>query len=123
MKLYKYNQIFEAGTQSVTDPKRDIPSGGYKSKEEVFSSTKKVEQVRVKLSDKLTKVLKVMEDNDSYLAFELLWLGEPGSKYVNGLGITDVDISDKPYCFDVKIGEKKFDMKIIDKGPTLYLQS
>ncbi len=111
MKLYKYNQIFEAGTQSVTDPKRDIPSGGYKSKEEVFGS-KKVEQVRVKLSDRLTKVLKVMEDNDSYLAFEMLWLGEAGSKYHNGLGISDVDISDKPYCFEVKIGEKKFDMKI-----------
>ena len=36
MNLLKFNQIFEAGTQSVTDSGRDIPTGGYKSKEEVF---------------------------------------------------------------------------------------
>ncbi len=114
MKLMKFDQIFEAGTQSVTDPKRDIPSGGYKSKEEVFGNQEKKStgQPRIKISDKLSKILKVMEDNDSYLAFEMMWLGEPGSKYINGLGITDVDISNKPYCFEVVIAGKKYDMKI-----------
>jgi hypothetical protein len=114
MKLYKYNQIFEAGTQSIADPKRDIPSGGYKSKEEVFNkeSSKKDTGVKIKISKKLEEVLKKMEDNDSYLAFEMLWLGEPGSKYYNGLGISNVTISNKPYCFEVDIMGKKYDMKI-----------
>jgi hypothetical protein len=114
MKISKFDQIFEAGTQSITDTKREIPSGGYKSKEEVFGNQEKKStgQPRIKISDKLSKLLKVMEDNDSYLAFELLWLGEPGSKYVNGLGITDVDVSNKAYCFEVTIGGKKYDMKI-----------
>ena len=40
-----------------------------------------------------------MEDNDSYLAFEMLWLGEDGSKYYNGLGVSDVSIS-KTYCIN-----------------------
>lgn len=111
MKISKFNQIFEAGTQSVVDDAKNFkPGGGYKSKEEVFSSTKK--ELKIKLSERITKVLKKMEDNDSYLAFEMLWLGESGSKYYNGLGITDVDISNKPYCFEVKIDGKKYDMKI-----------
>ncbi len=108
MKLFKFDQINEAGTQSVADPSRKIPPGGYSSKEEVFGN----KQPRIKLSEKLTKVLRVMEDNDSYLAFELLWLSEPGSKYQNGLGISTVDISNKPYCFEVTISDKKYDMKI-----------
>ena len=33
--------------------------------------------------NQLEKVLKKMEDNDSYLAFEMLWLSEDGSKYYN----------------------------------------
>lgn len=68
--------------------------------------------VRVKLSKNLEDILKTMEDNDSYLAFEMLWLGEPDSKYTNGLGISYVDISSDPYCFEVTIQGKKYDMKI-----------
>ena len=115
MNLFKFNQIFEAGTQSITDPNRNIPTGAYKSKEDVFKkeAPKDVDRsARIKISSELEKVLKKMEDNDSYLAFEMLWLGEPGSKYQNGLGITDVTISNKAYCFEVTIGGKKFDMKI-----------
>ena len=34
MKISKFNQIFEAGTQSVVDSSKDFkPGGGYKSKE------------------------------------------------------------------------------------------
>lgn len=115
MNLLKFNQIFEAGTQSVTDNSRDIPTGGYKSKEEVFGkeAPKDVDRTaRIKISKELEKILKVMEDNDSYLAFEMLWLGESGSKYQNGLGITDVTVSNKPYHFEVLIAGKKYDMKI-----------
>jgi len=113
MELFKYNQLFEAGTQSFPG-ERNYTSGGYKSKEEIFdtkSSTKDT-GIKIKLSKDLCKVLKNMEDNDNYLAFELLWLGEEGSKYFNGLGISDVTISNKPYCFEVKIADKKYDMKI-----------
>jgi hypothetical protein len=110
MKLMKFDQIFEAGTQSITDPNRNIPTGGYKNKEEVFGKEqpKDVDKTaRIKISNELEKVLKNLEDNDSYLAFEMLWLGESGSKYVNGLGITDVTISTKSYCFEVSIAGKK----------------
>ena len=68
--------------------------------------------VRVKYSEKLEKLLKKLEDADNYVAFELLWLGEDGSKYHNGLKIDDVDISKTDYCFNVSIGGKKHDMKI-----------
>lgn len=112
MELHKYSQLFEAGTQSVTDSERNIPKGGYKSKEEVFETKPKESGLRIKLSKEIEKVLKNMEDNDNYLAFEMLWLGEDGSKYHNGLGISDVTISKKPYCFEVKIGGKNYDMKI-----------
>jgi hypothetical protein len=114
MNLLKFSQIFEAATQSVADPSRNIPSGGYKSKEDVFGKEPQSvdREACIKISKELEKVLKKMEENDSYLAFELLWLVEPGSKYVNGLGITDVTISNKPYCFEVVINGKKFDMKI-----------
>lgn len=74
--------------------------------------TEASKEVRIKISSKLESLLKRMEDNDSYLAFEMLWLGEPGSNYHNGLGISDVTISNRPYCFEVTIGDKKFDMKI-----------
>lgn len=116
MKISKFNQIFEAGTQSVVGSAKDFkPGGGYKSKEEVFGKEEPKgadKSAKIKISEKLTKVLKTMEDNDNYLAFEMLWLGEPGSTYVNGLGITDVTISSKPYCFEVTIAGKKYDMKI-----------
>ncbi len=112
MKLHKFEQLFESATQSTTNDKDFAPggkfSGGYKSKEDIENS----KQVRVKLSERLIKVLNVLEENDSHLAFEMLWLAEPTSKYINGLGISYVDISDKPYCFEVTIVGKKYDMKI-----------
>ena len=115
MRISRYDQIFEAGTQSVVDQAKDFtPGGGYKSKEDLFSKEDpKVDKtLRIKMSKDLTKILKNMEDNDSYLAFEMLWLSEDGSKYYNGLGVSDVSISNKPYCFEVTIAGKKYDMKI-----------
>jgi len=115
MRISRYDQIFEAGTQSVVDQAKDFtPGGGYKSKEDLFSKEDpKVDKtVRIKMSKDLTKILKNMEDNDSYLAFEMLWLSEDGSKYYNGIGVSLVSISNKPYCFEVTIAGKKYDMKI-----------
>ena len=113
MNLLKFNQIFEAGTQS-NPGERNYTGGGYKSSKDIFSKEPKDvdREARIEISKELERVLKNMEDNDNYLAFEMLWLGEPGSQYVNGLGITNVTISDKPYCFEVTISGKKFDMKI-----------
>ena len=66
MRISRYDQIFEAGTQSVVDQAKDFtPGGGYKSKEDLFSKEDpKVDKtVRIKMSKDLTKILKNMEDN------------------------------------------------------------
>lgn len=86
-KLLRYNQIFEAGTQSSP-------------------------QVRVTYSKDLEELLRVLEDENSYIAFELLWLNEPNSKYYNGLNIGNVDISKTKSCLDVNINGKVHPMKI-----------
>jgi hypothetical protein len=70
------------------------------------------EPIRVKFSDELHELLKVLEDENIYIAFELLWLNEPNSKYHNGLGITDVGISKIKSCLDVNIKGKVQPMKI-----------
>ena len=112
MKLFKYNQVFEAGTQSAVDQAKNYtPGGGYKSKED-FDVPKVDKTARIKISKELEKVLKKMEDNDNYLAFEMMWLGESDSKYQNVLGISDVTISNRSFCFEVTISGKKYDMKI-----------
>ena len=68
---------------------------------------------RIKFSEKILKLLKELEDNDSYIAFEILYMSEPKSKYFNGLKITDVDVSSKDYHFDVTtVDGKKTPMKI-----------
>jgi len=90
-KLLRYNQIFEAGTQSVSASN---------------------DQVRVKFTQDLHDILKVLEDENSYIAFEMLWLNEPNSKYYNGLKIGKVDVSKTKSCLDVTIGEKVHPMKI-----------
>lgn len=93
--MNKLKKIFEAsvGTQSV-------PSSQVKP------------EVRVKFSVELQALLKKLEDEHDYVAFELLWLGEPDSKYYNGLKINYVDISKQKGCFDIKIGYKKTTMGI-----------
>ena len=68
--------------------------------------------IRIKFSPKLIDILKKLEDADSYIAFELLYMSEPGSKYFNGLKITDIDVSKKDYHFLVKVNGKEMDMKI-----------
>ncbi len=106
-------RIFEAGTQSVVDQER--PVGGYKSKEEVFDKPEEktnVVDIRVKYSKELESLLKELEDANNYVAFELLWLGEPAAKYFNGLKIENVEVSKVKDCFDVTIGGKTHAMQI-----------
>ena len=38
------------------------------------------ESIRVKLSQELHDLLRVLEDENSYIAFEMLWLNEPNSE-------------------------------------------
>jgi hypothetical protein len=52
-------------------------------------------QIKVKFSNRLVDILKDLEDENHYLAFELLWMSEPDAKYHNGLRITDVDCGAK----------------------------
>lgn len=66
---------------------------------------------RLKFSDKLIKILKELEDNNNYVAFELLYLSEPGSKYLNNLKITDIDVGED-FTFKILIGHKYYHMKI-----------
>lgn len=72
---------------------------------------------RVQFSDKLKKLLKDLEDNNNYLAFELLWMSDPTAKYHNGLNITHVDYGEpgkksSDFNFVVTIDGKKNIMKI-----------
>ncbi len=79
-------------------------------------SGEKVEQkpidIRVTYSKELESILKDLEDANNYVAFELLWLGEPAAKYFNGLKIENVTVSKVKDCFDVTIGGKTHAMQI-----------
>lgn len=88
MRLLSFNKLFEA-----TDEDTNLP--------------------RIKFTKRLQDFLRVLEeDYNSYVAFELLYMSDPGAKYHNGIKITDVDLSKKDYHFSVKIDGKQHDMKI-----------
>jgi hypothetical protein len=76
----------------------------------------KKEQIKIKFSKNLLELLKELEDEGYYLAFELLWLSEPDSKHHNGLRISYVDCgpNNKSTDFDflVTIDGKRHKMKI-----------
>lgn len=69
------------------------------------------EQIKIKFSEKLLNILKELEKNNYYIAFEMLYLSDKDSKYFNGLKISNVDIG-KDYTFKVTIGDKQYNMKI-----------
>ena len=71
-------------------------------------------EVRVKFTKELEDILKEMEINNSYPAFELLWMSEPGAKYYNGLGISEVGVSKVADCFRVVSDRGTNDMKIVN---------
>jgi hypothetical protein len=117
-KLLKYSEIFESATQSAHYQPGKIYGGvgGYKSKEEFFGKPEDkkedISKLRIKYSKELEETLKELEEANNYVAFELLWLGEPTAKYYNGLKIEDVNISKVKNCFDVTIGGKVSSMLI-----------
>jgi len=103
-KLLKYNQLFESPLIEKDD----------KTEDDSNSPT-----VRVEFTKDLHDLLKVLEDENSYIAFELLWLNETGSKYYNSLRISKVDISKTKSCLDVTIKppngkDKVHPMKIVN---------
>lgn len=63
-------------------------------------------------TQELQDILKQLESENNYTAFELLWMAEPDSSFHNGLRISKVDVSKKDYCFDVTVDGKVHDMKI-----------
>jgi uncharacterized protein YqkB len=67
---------------------------------------------KIEFSKALIGVLKKLESENLYLAFELLWMTEPDAEYHNGLKITKVDLSRTPGSFDVTIDDKVRPMRI-----------
>jgi hypothetical protein len=68
-------------------------------------------KIKIKFSDKLINILKKLEDNNNYVAFEMLYLIEPNSNYFNGLNISYVDVG-KNFTFLVTIDNKQHYMKV-----------
>jgi uncharacterized protein YqkB len=69
--------------------------------------------IRIHFTDKLKRILQVLDDRNNYIAFELLYMIEPSSKYHNGLKISKVNVSKEDYNFDVTIQGKVTPMRIV----------
>lgn len=67
--------------------------------------------IKIKFSQRLTKALLKLEDDNNYVAFEMLYLTEEGSNYHNGLNISKVDLG-KETTFLVNIDNKFYYMPI-----------
>jgi len=68
---------------------------------------------KVEFSKELLELLKKLEKQGSYVAFELMWMTEPDADYFNGLKIKKVDVSKVDWCFNVTLENgSKNDMKI-----------
>ena len=70
------------------------------------------EGIKMIFTEEFYNILKKLEAENNYLAFELLWMIEPGSKFHNGLKISKVDISKQDWSFDVTVDGKVIPMKI-----------
>jgi len=69
-------------------------------------------EIKLIFSKELLDILKELEKENNYVAFELLGIVESGSNIHNGLKISKVDISKQDYCFDVTIDNKVLPMKV-----------
>jgi uncharacterized protein YktB (UPF0637 family) len=67
---------------------------------------------KIKFSKSLIDVLKKLENENLYLALELLYMTKENAEYDNSLKITRVDLSKIPGSFDVTIDDKVFPMRI-----------
>jgi len=69
--------------------------------------------MRIEFKKDLIKLLQELEDQNSYIAFEILSMIEPDSKYSNGLKIREVSTSKIDGCFRIKTdSDVSNDMKI-----------
>jgi hypothetical protein len=66
---------------------------------------------KIKFTERLTNALLRLQADNDYIAFEMLYLTEDGSKYHNGLGITKVDLG-RDFSFLVYMDNKYYHMKI-----------
>ena len=68
---------------------------------------------KIKFSNDLLSCLTKMDSANDYIAFMMLAMLDDESRVFNGLKITNVDISDKDFCFYIKTEDgKKSDMKV-----------
>jgi len=70
------------------------------------------ERIKMIFTEEFYNILKKLEAENNYLAFELLWMIEPDSKFHNGLKISKVDVSKQDWSFDVTVDGKVIPMKI-----------
>ena len=70
------------------------------------------ERIKIIFTEEFYNILKKLEAENNYLAFELLWMIEPDAKFHNGLKISKVDVSKQDWSFDVTIDGKVTPMKI-----------
>jgi len=68
-------------------------------------------QLKIEFSNRLLNILKKLEDDDNYIAFELLYMADPTSKYFNGLEISKIDVG-SDYHFLVTARGQQHQMKI-----------
>ena len=68
---------------------------------------------KIKFSNDLISVLTTMDHSNDYIAFMMLAMLDNDSDVFNGLKITNVDVSDKDFCFYTKTQDGKTnDMKV-----------
>ena len=72
---------------------------------------------RIKFTEDFKKLVGEIKADNNYCAHEILGMEDPDSEYFNGIKITEVDISDKPFVFkvtsEISPGKKQTnDMKI-----------
>jgi hypothetical protein len=71
------------------------------------------DEIKITFSARLVKLLTTMEDDhEDYIAYELNWMADPRSKYMNDMNISKLDISDSDYFFDAIIGGRRQYIKI-----------
>jgi hypothetical protein len=56
---------------------------------------------RIKFTEDFKKLVGEIKADNNYCAHEILGMEDPDSEYFNGIKITEVDISDKPFVFNV----------------------
>jgi hypothetical protein len=66
-------------------------------------------KIKAVFTKRLIDVLEKLSDNNNYVAFELLYMAEPGANYHNGLFIKKVDIGED-FTFKVTINNGRSDM-------------